>query len=374
MAARILHLFDAQFDWQHRLGVSQLLDNLDTHQFECELGTLSDSSQPQFGLAGRQVTRFPFVLDTTLLTAPLLRRFVQMNQIDIIHAWGIAAAFAATQADAKSKLVIELFDPIIRDEEAAKLRLIQERSNPAIACATATVRRRLAERGVDVGACVVLRPGVDFAAINTARKRGLRERLGVAPGALVVLTPEPVSRRWDAFAAFWMIGLRSIRGEGDCLLLPGCSGEKNRIERLAQNLELSHCLRATNGTPFEEVIPHADVLLLASAEDVSATAIAWAMAAGVPVVATAVYSTAEFIASRTNGLLIKPDASKRMAVKLAKLLDDRQVLNEVRDTARGQAFEVFSVRRYVDQHVTLYQNIQAGQSPGGGIHDPAQNM
>jgi len=367
-------LFDAQIDWQHRLGVSQLQGSLESGQFECLLATLRPSNQHQLGLVGGPMKSLPFVLGTTILVAPLLRRFIQENRIDIIHAWGVDAAFAATQADTNSKLVIELFDPVIGSGDAAKLRLAQQRSDAAIACATATVGRRLVECGIDPSACVVIRPGVDFGAINAARKDRLRERLGVPSGGLIVLTPEPVSRRNDAFAALWMVGLRSLRGEGDCLLLPGCSREKDRIERLARNLELAHCLREVNGTPFEDVVPHADLLLIASGQDVPATAIAWAMAAGVPVVATAVYSTAEFISSRTNGLLIKPDASKRMAIKLAKLLDDRPTLDEVRDTARAQAFEVFSVRRYVDQHVILYGNIQAGQAPGEGIHDPAQNM
>jgi len=55
-------------------------------------------------------------------------------------------------------------------------------------------------------------------------------------------------------------------------------------------------------------------------------------------------------------------------VVVAALLDDRDTLKKMAHTAHGQAFEVFSVRRYVDQHTRLYDNLLANRSPRRGHH------
>jgi starch synthase len=119
------------------------------------------------------------------------------------------------------------------------------------------------------------------------------------------------------------------------------------------------------------LIAISDVMVFASESDVSSTAIAWSMAAAVPVVATAVYSTAELVANKQNGLLVKPDAPKRIAVKMAALLGDRQTLRRMAEAARGQAYEVFSLRRCVDQHARLYQNLLTGAPATENITDAA---
>jgi hypothetical protein len=104
---------------------------------------------------------------------------------------------------------------------------------------------------------------------------------------------------------------------------------------------------------------------------VDTTAIAWAMAASVLIVAGAVYATSELLAHQHNALLLKPGTSARMAVRLAAMLGETSDTSAMRETARGQAFEVFGLRRFVDQHLRLYENLVGGAGVSEGITDTA---
>ena len=122
---------------------------------------------------------------------------------------------------------------------------------------------------------------------------------------------------------------------------------------------------------YEDLVATADALVVAALDDVSTTSIAWAMAAGVPIVASAVYAVAELIAHKHNGLLIKPESSQPMAVRIAAALSKIDLMAQETQRARSQAYEVFSVRRFADQHVQLYENLTAGAPPSTNITDSA---
>ena len=83
------------------------------------------------------------------------------------------------------------------------------------------------------------------------------------------------------------------------------------------------------------------------------------------------YATAELLAHQHNALLFKPDTPRRMAIRAAATIGDLEGVAELKDTARGQAYEVFGVRRCIDQYARLYDNLIAGRDPGDGIADSA---
>ena len=122
---------------------------------------------------------------------------------------------------------------------------------------------------------------------------------------------------------------------------------------------------------MERLICVADTMVVAARGDVSTTAIAWAMAAGVAVIGGATYSVAELIANKVNGLLFKQTPGKPMTVAIARLLKDRETQRRLTEAARGQAYEVFGLRRCAEQHMQLYVNMLSGSAPAQGIADSA---
>jgi glycosyltransferase involved in cell wall biosynthesis len=368
---RILHLLDDSAGWQQRIGVNQLTGKLSADGFACRVLALHGQARNLLASSGVVPELLPQRFGASFFNAPQVRRYMADRAIDLAHTWSVPTAVTVAQATDDVRLVVELFDPVIPDREAAMLRSIQGRPGFGVACTSAAVRRRLIEKGLEPEACTVIRPGVDFATINAARQKGIRQLLGLAPNERALVVPEPATPGGGQFTAYWTAAIRSALQAGDHLILPGLSTEQARIERLARQIGFNRFLRCPGEAfPFEDLVANADVLLSPSRAEVSTTAVAWAMAAGVPVIASAVYATTELLSHERNALLLKPESPKRMAVKLAAMLDQADELRKVRDVARGQAYEIFDVRRYADQHARLYQNLLDNQSPGDGIVDP----
>jgi glycosyltransferase involved in cell wall biosynthesis len=124
---------------------------------------------------------------------------------------------------------------------------------------------------------------------------------------------------------------------------------------------------------FEVLLANADVLLVPSVSEVPTTAMAWAMAAGVPVVASAVPATAELLEHKRNGLLIPPGQPTRMAVKLAAMLDQEEYLKRVKEPARGQAYDMFSLTQNVAEHARLYGNLLSPRPLADTVGAPSLN-
>ena len=349
-----------------------MLGGLAADRFECRAAVTAGRLRRSLLPAEHRVDLWPRRFNADFPAAHAVRRYLRDQDIGLIHTWGVQAAVSAAAAATAGGIpvVIELFDPDLSDRQANMLRSIQWAPGLGIACSTETIRLRLIEKGIEPGLCTVIRPGVDFATINTARRSDLRARLNLTPTDRVLITPEPASRRGGHFAAYWTAGVRSYLEPRLRLIIPGQSREQARIAYLAEGSGLSGFLRCPGDAfRFEELIAIADALLFPAAGDVPTTAIAWAMAAGVPVLAAAVYATAEMLADRHNALLVGPDRPKRVALNMVNLLDDPEELRKVSETARGQAYRIFGLRRCVDQHARLYDNALNGRTPGEGIVD-----
>src|SRR5207302_5683116 len=97
---------------------------------------------------------------------------------------------------------------------------------------------------------------------------------------------------------------------------------------------------------WPELVSAADVMVEAADEICATEPLAWAMAAGLPIVGKAIRSVAELIAHSHNGLLSKTGEPAGLASVLLDIFDDPTRRRTLTDTARGQAYEVFSMREY----------------------------
>ena len=80
---------------------------------------------------------------------------------------------------------------------------------------------------------------------------------------------------------------------------------------------------------------------------------------------------AELVTNQGKVVRFTARPGSRGAPTIARLLVDREAHAKPTEAARGQAYEVFSVRRYVDLHARLYENMLAGRPPGTEIVDAA---
>ncbi len=368
----VCHLFDDAAGWEQRVALRSLLDRLPAEQYTSTVTTLDSSAAISLRPLKSPIHIVPRLIRLDAWSAPLVSRFVDQRGVDLVHAWGAHAA-ATARAATQKPLVIELFDPAAAFRAAKLLRTLARPAGFAIVCSSVIVRRRLIEGGVPPGLCVVIRPGIDFGWINHCRRGSLREQLGVAKTDTLTIVPEPVMRESGSFGAFWAAALLNELDEGICCIVPGGSKEQKRIARYAATApSRATIISPGEDHPFEELIAISDVLMVNAQGDVSTTAIAWAMASGAAVIGSAIPSVAELIAHKVNGLLFKQVRGKSAVGPLVRLLQDRASLDQAREVARGQAYEVFGLRRFIEQHTRVYDNLMSDRAPSDGIMDSAR--
>ncbi len=85
-----------------------------------------------------------------------------------------------------------------------------------------------------------------------------------------------------------------------------------------------------------------------------------AMAAGVPVIASAQGGPTEIVEDGITGLLVTPGSSQALAEALTKLLSDAPRRAEMGIAARRRAIEHFDIRRQVEAIQSIYQHVLGG--------------
>jgi glycosyltransferase involved in cell wall biosynthesis len=88
-----------------------------------------------------------------------------------------------------------------------------------------------------------------------------------------------------------------------------------------------------------------------------------AMAAGLPVVASAVSGVTEVVVDEDSGLLVPPDDVPALAAAIRKLLDDVELRTALGDAARRRAVEHFSLPAWRATHLDLYRALRNDARP-----------
>ncbi len=180
-----------------------------------------------------------------------------------------------------------------------------------ILCGSEFVRQGIATRGGPIEKCRVVPYGVDSRFIV---RRGTRE-----PGPLRVLTVGEVGLRkgspvvWEA--------ARILENQAIFRMVGACKFSKTVLQNKPANVEL------TGVVPGSEILPHyqwADVFLLPSLCEGSATVTYEALMAGLPVVCTP--NTGSIIEHNIDGQIVPLLSSVAVAEALQKWLDDPDFL------------------------------------------------
>ena len=163
----------------------------------------------------------------------------------------------------------------------------------------------------------------------------LRARLGIGPEAKVLLIVGRLSREKDHRTLLEALAdIRKTSGVASHLLVVGDGPERGAIEAARDELGLRGAVtlagQAPSAEPFYGI---ADVCVLSSLSEGSPNALLEAMAARVPVVATAVGGIPEIVTDRESALLIPPRNRKAMAAALAAVLSDAALARRLTEEA-----------------------------------------
>jgi glycosyltransferase involved in cell wall biosynthesis len=151
------------------------------------------------------------------------------------------------------------------------------------------------------------------------------------------------------------------------LLLVGDGGCRTALEYRTRELGLEAQVRflgQRNDIP--QILGAADSFVLASQNEGNPLALMEAMAAGLPVVATAVGGVPELIVDRRSGLLVKPGDCDGLASAMLCLFRNASMRRTMAACAAEHALKTFNARRMADAYLQLYERLVAGRAPIAG--------
>jgi glycosyltransferase involved in cell wall biosynthesis len=140
--------------------------------------------------------------------------------------------------------------------------------------------------------------------------------------------------------------------------LAGEGPERSRLESQAAALGLGdRMLFLGHRTDIPELLAASDVFVLPSLYECSPLAVLEAMAAGKPVVTSAIGGTDELVVDGASGLLLRPGDADALAFTLRRVLGDPPLRARLGAAARDRAVALFSAPVAAERVTRLYEEL-----------------
>lgn len=186
---------------------------------------------------------------------------------------------------------------------------------------------------------------------------GLRAQIGGGAERPLVLTPA----RLDEQKGHPVLLRAAAELSGVDFVLAGEGPERAGLEALAGELGIAervHFLGYRDDIP--QLLAACDVFALPSLYEGSSLAVLEAMAAGRPVVSSAIGGTDELIDDGVDGLLVAPGDTAGLAGALRRLLDDAELRKSFAERARRRVERDFTPTAMTQRVEAIYGELLAG--------------
>jgi glycosyltransferase involved in cell wall biosynthesis len=195
------------------------------------------------------------------------------------------------------------------------------RSLDAVLVPSQFTARDLISKGLDAARVHRIQRGVPLEDLANAAPDGeLRHRLGVEPGAFLVLYVGRVSREKNLDAALAGFARALVQMPQAHLVIVGDGPQ--REELVARGLPNVHLLGEVHGEALHRLYASCDVFLFPSETDTFANAVVEAISAGLPVITAAGSAAAEHCTHGVNGFCVDIANPDEIAMRLAWLLQN----------------------------------------------------
>lgn len=143
----------------------------------------------------------------------------------------------------------------------------------------------------------------------------------------------------------------------------GRGGDKGKLKQLIDEHGLQGRVELMGPVaPLDDEWRKASIAAVPSRFEPFGLVIVEAMAAGLPVVCTAVkHGPIEIVENEVNGLLVKPKSPRVLAEALTRLMDDAELRHKLADAGKATATR-YEPEQVVGRHVELFERLLAGRS------------
>jgi len=340
---RILHLVEAAADFQTERGAMQLALGLGGG-FQTEVKTIGPGGDwPNIIAASRQMRN--------------------LAGVDLVHAWGSKALTVAVMGGRRP--VVYSPAPDLQKRGARWLSAIMQYRDIEVIAPSATLRKAVLRSGISPEKSHLIRPGVDFGRIKK-RNPQIREALGLSKDDRVLLASGESTRGANHRLAAWAAAILGAMDERWKLILWGRGPDAHRVKHFAQRVYRGSLLvvadQAARRFDYEELLGACDLVLNTSKGAVATLPIAMAMAAAAPIISTVTYTVSELLEDHHNSLLVTKPSARLLAQRALELHEDGGLKWRLTDMARTEAYDYFSLTRFVQQWREVYRQVAAGEA------------
>lgn len=205
---------------------------------------------------------------------------------------------------------------------------------------------------------VIIPNAIEEATAPATRREKLLAELGLPADARLIAS---IGRLWPQKRmkdVIWAADLlKVIRGDVHLLII-GDGPDRRRLERFRRAVRIEdrvHFLGHRDDVPG--LLPHFDLLWLASAYEGLPNVVMEAMAAGVPVVATDIAGNRDLITSGETGFLVPVGDRAALAARANQLLDDPELRARLAAAARERVNSEFSLAKLIERYQALYRSL-----------------
>jgi glycosyltransferase involved in cell wall biosynthesis len=222
-------------------------------------------------------------------------------------------------------------------------------------------RNELAAFGVRPGRIEIVHNAIPAGWGLNAREPGkaaaLRAGAGIPAEKKVILIVGRLSREKDHLTLLEAVN-RLRAGAMPHLVIVGDGPEKSRIEERVRRLGMHGCVTFTgHQSSAEPWYGIADVAVLSSLSEGSPNALLEAMAANVPVVATAVGGIPEIVADGESALLIAPGDPESMSAAITRILTEPGLADRLKKRSHELVLERHEPAARTRKLVSIYHSL-----------------
>jgi glycosyltransferase involved in cell wall biosynthesis len=295
------------------------------------------------GVPVRRIPPLPLGL-TGARRVPGLARLLKRDRPDVFHAhmsspvackWGLAAAVLARVPAVLGTVQVGAYEPPTRSAYW-QLQALARRVDRYLAVSREIAGELVERLDWPAEKVEVVYNAVDVERVEAQAPPGLREQLGGSETRLLVLTPA----RLDAQKGHRTLLDAVVEVPEATFVLAGEGPERAALEARAAELGVADRVSFLGRREdIPQLLAACDVFALPSLYEGSSLAVLEAMAAGIPIVSSAIGGTEELVEDGRSGLLVAPGDAQGLAATLRRLLADPQLRRDLAGRARGRVDE-----------------------------------
>jgi glycosyltransferase involved in cell wall biosynthesis len=240
---------------------------------------------------------------------------------------------------------------VVKGLEPASLRIA---THLAAVCRSATQRSYL--DGVRHKLVGVVYNGTDLTAVDPEARSARRTEMGIEPDDVAVMIVGRLSMDKGHRTLAQALGALGGQSSRVVLVVVGAGPDRDAIEAAYAASDDVEFRMLGHRQDVRELLSAADIFTLPSLHENLSNALIEAMAAGLPVVATAVGGTVEVL-ERGGGELVPPDDPRALSAALQRMIVDTEGRRRIGDAGRRIVAEHFSTDQMIAGWDAVYQRI-----------------